>query len=109
MTCDAVEKNVCAACGKRVVAAELGVEIAEPCHIHIGLVGHLVVEHRVRTSEVLHSELGVALEGHRPVGVEAAVRIDGDHAGADLREPAPPVGEEVAERNLDSGSGAWSQ
>src|SRR5829696_1776775 len=102
MTCDAVEKNVCAACGKRVVAAELGVEIAEPCHVHIGLVGHLVLEHRVGTTEVLHSELGVALGGHRPVGVEAAVRVDDDHTGADLREPAPAVGEEVAEGNLNS-------
>src|SRR5829696_1223390 len=106
MTCDAVEKNVCAACGKRVVAAELGVEIAEPCHVHIGLVGHLVVEHRVGSTEVLHSELGVALEWHRPIGVETAVRVDGDHAGTDLRESAPAVGEEIAEGHFNSWMGS---
>ena len=40
---------MCAARRKRVIAAELSVEIAEPGDVEISLVGHLVVEHRVGT------------------------------------------------------------
>ena len=95
--------------GKRILAAELGMEVAEPGDVEIDLVGHRVVHLGIFIAEVLHGKSGVALEGHWPVGVEAAVRVDGDHRGTDLSKPAPAAGEEVPERDLTAGSDAWSQ
>ena len=102
LTCDAVDENVRIACAKRVVAPELGVKIAQPGDVMISFVGHLVVQLGIVIAEVLYREPGPTLERHRPVGVEAPMRVDGDHGRTDLSEPAPAAGEEVAERDLDS-------
>ena len=42
-----------------------------------------------------------AAERHRPVAVEPAVRVDRDRQRAQLRERAPALAEEVADRHLD--------
>ncbi len=102
LTCDTVNENMRIACAKRVGAAELGVKIAPPADVMISFVGHLVVQLGIGIAEVLYREPGATLERHRPVGVEAPMRVDGDHARADLSEPAPAAGEEVAERDFDS-------
>ncbi len=60
----------------------------------------LVVERHVLVVEVLHRDLGALAEGHRPVGVERAARIDADGERVDLGVFAPAAGEEMAHRHF---------
>ena len=57
-TGDAVQDHVRATHGKRVLAAELGVEVAQPIGITISLVGDLVVQRGIGIADVLHGEPG---------------------------------------------------
>ena len=98
-TSDAVEEDVRVPAGSGFSRRNWA-WVAEPGDVEIDLVGHRVVQLGIFIAEVLHGKPGVALEGHWPVGVEAAVRVDGDHRGTDLSKPAPAVGEEVPERDL---------
>ena len=55
--------------------------------------------------EILDGDLRLLAEGHRPVAVQAAARVDADRQRADLGILAPAAGEQVAHRRLHRGLG----
>ena len=102
---DAVEDGVDVLVRQRVDAAELGVEVGGVVR-HVGQrVVDLVVEHVMSSfvADVLHGDLAALAEGHLPVAVEGAARVDADRQRGDLGVLAPAAGEEVADRAFDRG------
>jgi len=89
------------ACGERVAAVELAVQVTGIGYIgfdvHIDLVADLVIDGGALRRAVLQCQPGMPGYRHRPVAVEAAVRIDRDWQGGQLREFAPALAEEVAD------------
>jgi hypothetical protein len=84
-----------------VVPVELGVKVPEAVALDIGFISDLEVKLCIDSAKILNGQFRVALEGHWPIAVKAAVRIGGDHARTDLGESTPTVGKKVTEGNFD--------
>ena len=76
---DAVEQRVRHLVRQGVGAPPLGVEVALGGVVAADLVGDLVVHPHLDVGGVLQRQAGTRAEGHRPVRVEPAVRVRGDH------------------------------
>ena len=100
---NALEQDVRCLVLEGVGATPLGVEVGVIRVVAADLVRHLVVDTHVDDARVLDRQVRTGAERHRPVGVEAAVRVGGDRLRVHLGECAPSVAEEVAVGNLDGG------
>jgi hypothetical protein len=98
-----IKDRVQRAGGERVTAVELAVQVTAICDVHIDFVAHLVVDGGGLRRTVLQGEPGMPGHRHRPVAVEAAVRIGRDRQGGQLGKLTPALGEEVAEWYFDCG------
>ena len=97
---DALQDRVRHLGRQRPATPPLGVQVAVLGVVLTDLVRHLVVDRDRHLGGVLDREVGAGPERHRPVGVEAAVRVGRHRLRAHLGEAAPATAEEVAVRHL---------